>query len=277
MIRLVLCSRFLALFFVITLAGAVVASTVSFLNISGKYFLIDFNRFYTFEYSSILNTISVMLGKPFPGILGYVSPIDFNNVVKIAKKEYSIIDKSYFLIIAGIWGSKFGEVVVPMVLMLIGIFFSIFLDTISIEKNLQIVAIIGHRKYYWLILSSAIVLSLLYALPPLIPLILYGCPWCAVTWKVYGSMSIFLLFLLLLLLEAIAYVVSGWNSAAGLLVGISFSMFFFFAPRYLADVIAASRGFFGMEPSFTSLFAQSVSVLWLMLFLFISIERREKY
>ncbi len=277
MIRLALCSRFLVLFFIITLVGVVAASTSSFLSISSKYFLVDFNRFYTFEYSSILNTISVILGKPFPGILGYASSIDFNSIVKVAKGEYSIIDKSYFLIIAGIWGTKFGEFVVPIALVLIGVFFSVFLDVISIEKNLQIVAIIGHRKYYLLLLGSAIVLSLLYTSPLLIPLILYGCPWCAVTWKIYGSMSIFLLFLTLLLLEAIAYVTSGWNSAAGLLVGIGFSMFFFFVPRYLADVIAASRGFFGAEPSFTSLFAQSISVLWLMLFLFIAIERREKY
>jgi hypothetical protein len=224
------------LFFIVTL-------------VSSRYFIIGFKKLYGFEYRSLVETVSLTLKAPFPAYDGFIDVQAFNELIGIAVDNYHVINMFYFYYMIREWGSAFYRFSIPISMIIATVLFSAVLEVISVEKNIQFVALIGRRGYYRVIVTTAILLSVVYSALISIPLLVYGCQWCPRLWHVEGVISILLLllFLILHLLEACTYTIARWSSMAGLIVGVILSLIFI-SPYTLSRLSRCNKGVFGLEP-----------------------------
>lgn len=279
MIHILIRSKLLLIFFAITLTSIVMTTLMPFMDVSSKYFFVDFKKLYGYEYREVVDAISVTLKISLPVVDGLFPMHVFNEVVNTARKNYLGINMVYFYIIANEWGVAFYTFVIPISMLIASIFFSAVLEVANVEKNLQVIALIGHRGYYKAIIVIAVMLSAVYASIISTPLLIYGCPWYQRLWFVKGVLSISLLFLILHLLEVWVYAITRWNNLAGLMAGLILSLTLLFSPGLLVDLISATRVFFGVKPPDLdmSLLLQFILVLSLAIIFYITVKRGEKY
>jgi hypothetical protein len=218
------------LFFIVTL-------------VSSRHFIIGFKKRYGFEYRSLVETVSLTLKAPFPAYDGFIDVQAFNELIGIDVDNYHVINMFYFYYMIREWGSALYRFSIPISMIIATVFSSAVLEVISVEKNIQFVALIGCRGYYRVIVTTAILLSVVYSALISIPLLVYGCQWCPRLWHVEGVISI-LLFLILHLLEACTYTIARWSSMAGLIVGVILSLIFI-SPYTLSRLSRCNKGVLG--------------------------------
>lgn len=278
MLQVITRSRLLLVFFMITLSGVAASALAPLAGLSEKYFMVDYRMLYTYEYYDVIRAVSEALRTIFPVVVGLASDADFGRILSTAVSNYSVLNNVYFyIVILGGWAPSFYQLTIPITMLLASMFFAGALEVANIERNLQIVVLIGHRGYYKAIITMAVLVSTVYSVIISTPLLVYGCAWCPRKWHVLGALSILLLFMTLHLVEALAYVVTRWRSMASLMSGMIFSLTFLFYPSLLVDFTDAIKGLFGVEVSPTSLLWQLVIVLLLSVTLYSAMTRIEKY
>jgi len=262
-----------------TMILTALVSIQPFAEVAGKYLCIAFDDLYTnFEYQPFLNTLSLWLRGPVPAIVGVTSQEVFNAVVEMMKGKYVEADLTFFWAFVGDLSSRFYSMTIPLTLILMSLFYSSILELISVRRVLQIIAVMGFRKYYATIVLVAVAIGLLYTLTASLPVLLYACSRCDMLWKLAGASTLILLFSAILLLEALTYVLAEWNSAAALVVGIAISISMIVDPRIIMLFADASRRIFGFNISvLRSLTTLLITIVVELLLLYLAISRKEVY
>jgi len=278
-IRVVLFSRAALALLASTMFLTALVSLQPFAEAAGMYLCVPFEDLYRgFEYQQFLNTLSLWLRGPVPAVVGATSREVFNTVIELMKGKYAEADLTFFWAFVGDLSSRFYSMTVSLALILASLFYSSLLELISVRRILQIIAAAGFRRYYAAIASLAAVTGLLYALTASMPALLYACSRCDVLWKLAGASTLVLLFYAVLLLEALAYVLAEWSSAAALVVGIAVSVFMIADPEITMFFADASRRIFGFDvPVRGSLAASLIVVAAELLGLYMAVSRREVY
>ncbi|MEM4741742.1 MAG: hypothetical protein QW370_06075 [Ignisphaera sp.] len=278
--RVLLLNKIALVFLVVALTLTAYVATEPVADIASRYYGVEFSRFYSYEYIRVTEILTRAIDGPLPIISrGLTSSTTFNNLLQLTSDKYPIISNVYRGIIIGDAINRFYTFSFPTAIIFSSIFYVVVLDAMSIRRILQVIASIGIRRYWFNIVILALMSSLAYVATLALPVSLYVCPSCSLWGKFVGFFSLFTLFSIVLLSEALVYVLV-WNALPALLVGMSTSIVFLSYPEQVAEILKDSIRLFGLEvqdPISVHTLLNLVFLLLLFLATYVVIVKREVY
>jgi len=265
--------------FVVTLIFTVLVSIQPFFNVADKYFCIGFGKLYTdYEYRDVVYSLSYWLGGYIPISMGLTPPQVFGLVVQMMVEKYPVFDRVLSWIVINDLSTSYYMFTLPIAFLLASVSNFALVDSMSVKKYLQLISIVGVRRYYIALAIGIVLTSFIYSFIASLPVLMYGCTWCDTANKAVGYLSIFMLFVIMLLLGNIAYVLLDWNSVAILVIGIITVIIWLININTMMFFIEASKNIFGIGAPTIGIFLVEIPIaLTEFLLLYLFIDRREKY